>query len=352
MKFILFTLNFILVGLIYSPALAGFAADYYNAALQGDLSQVETAFASEEIDQKDQALYSKFKARFIDKTDGLDVDAIGDPLVRGAALLYQDYWRGALLNPSTRESLEQALLANVVILLGANGENVEGLSEEDALNRLEAAIKVHGFELILGRTQPLLEFMVWRKNELTTYQVELTDRIQPVNVYFMTGFISFGWTHFATFGRSSTGGWTTNDGLYAVKDSYEPDSENFQVSYLKHEARHFADYQLFPNLAGPDLEYRAKLTELCFAVTDLQELLEAFTANAARVANAPHSLANWYVVDGLARLLLSGRWPEIEDVWEGLDGEGIHAAARTLLDENTKALQKDGAATTIGVLHP
>ena len=56
----------------------------------------------------------------------------------------------------------------------------------------------------------------------------------------------------------------SSNGLFAIGDC-DRTSETFLVSYLKHEARHFADTLDFPNLSGADLEYRAKLTELAFA---------------------------------------------------------------------------------------
>ena len=56
------------------------------------------------------------------------------------------------------------------------------------------------------------------------------------------------------------------DTLYCVEWAYAPDTENFEVSYLKHEAQHLADFQRFPGLPSAELEYRAKLTELAFVV--------------------------------------------------------------------------------------
>src|SRR4029077_9164441 len=62
-----------------------------------------------------------------------------------------------------------------------------------------------------------------------------------------------------------TDGWATAMTLYAVRSAYDIESESFRVSYLAHEAQHFADYGRFPKLARPEREYRAKLTELAEA---------------------------------------------------------------------------------------
>ena len=61
---------------------------------------------------------------------------------------------------------------------------------------------------------------------------------------------------------TSTGGWAKEDGLYCLCRHYDLDSERYKLSFLKHEARHFADYELYPELQPSDMEYRSKLTEL------------------------------------------------------------------------------------------
>lgn len=326
-----------------------FFAAYKSQAIQGDLSVVESELAEHIRGVEDEDYYRRFRARFVDRSDGLELDGLEDPLVEGAAVLFQDYWRDALLQPAAIADFETRLSTDTVLLLRKQGLDHPDLGPDNALDRLKAAIEDRGYFALFGRTRPLLEFMAWREMEVVHYQVELTDRTVPVTVHFLTDFISRGWLHFATFGDSGTGGWANDDGLFAV-EGYDRQSEKFRVSYLKHEARHFADYPVFPKLRGTDLEYRAKLTELAFADEELLHLLKKFAAQAERDSSAPHPRANWQVVNDLSAALLDGVWPDDPDIWLTLSAETIRHTAAALLDAHTKALKKAGATSTTGII--
>jgi hypothetical protein len=193
--------------------------------------------------------------------------------------------------------------------------------------------------------------MMWTKNDVETHSVELTDGIYEVDVNYLDDFVSYGWSNFATFGMTSTGGWAKKDGLYCLCGSYDLESERFKLSFLKHEARHYADFELYPELQASDLEYRGKLTELAFSEEETYGLLTHFFNSANRVGNAPHPLANWYVIDGLAKHLLDGDLPAEADAWESIPKEKIRQAARRLLDEHDSTLAELGPKTTKGVIN-
>jgi hypothetical protein len=137
--------------------------------------------------------------------------------------------------------------------------------------------------------------MIWTSNDTVVESVELTDDTYEVELNYLDDFVSYGWSNFAAFGMASTGGWAKKDGLYCICRHYDLDSERFKLSFLKHEARHYADFKLYPELQPADLEYRGKLTELAYSEEGIYRLLEQFTKAANRVENAPHPLANWYV---------------------------------------------------------
>lgn len=326
-----------------------FIAAYKSQAIQGDLSVVESELVERIGGIEDENYYRQFRARFVDRSHGLELDGLEDPLVEAAAGLFEDYWRDALLQPSDISDFETRLSTETILLLRKHDLDHQDLDPDNALDRLKSAIEDRGYFALFGRTRPLLEFMVWREMEVVHYQVELTDRTVPVTVHFLTDFISRGWLHFATFGDSGTGGWANDDGLFAV-EGYDRQSEKFRVSYLKHEARHFADYPVFPKLRGVDLEYRAKLTELAFADGELSHLLKKFAAQAKRDSSTPHPRANWQVVNDLSAALLDGVWPDDPDVWRTLPAETIRHTAATLLDAHTKALKEAGAESTTGII--
>ena len=326
-----------------------FFGAYNNSALHGDLSRVESELSKTITNAEEEDYYKRFRARFIERTDGLDLDAIEDDLLRSSAALYQEYWRDALVNPAEIARYETALSNNLVSILRKDGW--ANANADNVFDQLKAAIEAKGFFLLLGRTAPLLEFMAWRETETIAYDVQLTDGSQSVTVNFLNGFISRGWISFATMGKDATGGWAKRDGLFAA-GTYDRKSEKFLISYLKHEGRHFADYQIFPKLVSADLEYRAKLTELAFADDELRHLLRSFTALAKKDSMAPHPLANWYVISSMSAALLDKTWPDESQDWDSFSNDTIRKTARNLLEANTLTLKAKGADTVTGVLRP
>lgn len=342
-----------LLGLMGCAAAASsdVTAEYNNKALQGDLSTIEETLAAKPESEEAKNLLAKFRARFLERSDGLDF-AGEDSLVRTVGERYQNYWRDALLNPGQRDSLEKALAHDIIKILQENGVSSWFLSANNYQDYLSEAFEKREYYGILGRTAPLLEFMIWKENDQDTVFVELTDGIQEVQVNFLSDFVSLGWSSFATFGGPSTGGWAKDDGLFVVTKKWELESESFKISFLKHETRHFADYKLYPELEGADLEYRAKLTELSFAEESVFDLLKKFTDHAARVENLPHPLANWHIITDMSQALLGTGWPTEVGVWKNIPVEEIQAAARKLLEIHDQNLASAGAKRTNGIIIP
>lgn len=308
-----------------------FHTRYFRSVFHGDLSWVEESEA-------DGELKSKFDAFFVDQQIPEEVVGIEDDFVREAAKYHLAYWRAALLNPAQSESAQSELRESIENLLEAHGAPNDG----ELSDRLAAEIERRGYGFRGGRTPPLFDFMLWRRTDTQTYEVELTDGRQEVVVHLLRDFIMEGWANFATFGAAGTGGWADPDALYAFADDYDLESERFLNSYLRHEARHFADYALYPNLAPADLEYRAKLTELIFA-SDVQKLLAMFEGHAVRESSAPHPLANWHVLNDL-RVALGTE--ELTDQ----PAEEISKISKRLLDDHDAKLIAAGQETTRGLL--
>jgi len=325
--------------------------EYFRMVFAGDLSDAGELFASEPEDQGSVMLGNKFNRRFNDRSDGLDLSHIDNKKVRLIAELFQDYWRDALLQVAPLEELEFTLKDELDTMLTEHGF-AGALDDEDALlENVVALIREEGYFALSGRTPPLLELMIWTSNEVDIQSVELTDGIYEVEINHLDDFVSYGWSNFATFGMTSTGGWAKKDGLYCLCKKYDLESERFRLSFLKHEARHYADFELYPELQASDLEYRGKLTELAFSEDGMYGLLTHFFNAANRVENAPHPLANWYVIDGLSRHLLGGERPADASAWEAIPKEQIRQTAKLLLDEHDAALDDLGSKLTKGVIN-
>jgi hypothetical protein len=209
--------------------------------------------------------------------------------------------------------------------------------------RLQGFLETRGLYAATGRTGAFLDLLVHARETEVHYPVTTPEDTLVVKVIFMDSVLSNGWEGFATFDTYYPGGWATSDALYCAQASYDTTSEQFHVSYLAHEGKHFADYKRFPKLQGPDLEYRAKLVELAIADRSLQGLLTFFLRNSGTDEGNPHAFANRCVMRDLARKLHGKELVDDPKAWAQLPRERVNGAARALLVKNTAALELAGA---------
>jgi hypothetical protein len=316
----------------------------------GDVTGAVDLFASAPGDRGSMMLVDRFERRFNERTDGLDLARIESPVVREIAELFESYWLDALMQEAPLDELEERLKGRLDGMLVKRGF-ATALEDEDTLfENVETFIRGEGYFAQSGRTPPLLDLMIWTSNKTAVESVELTDGMYDIEVNYIDDFVSYGWSNYAAFGMASTGGWAKKDGLYCICRHYDLESERFKLSFLKHEARHYADFGIYPELQPADLEYRGKLTELVYSEEGTYRLLAQFTKAANRVENAPHPLANWYVVDGLSRHLLDGKLPAVAGAWESIPKEKIREAARRLLEEHDNKLADLGPSTAKGIV--
>lgn len=323
---------------------------YVSLALQGDLTSVPGLFASvsRDLTPKELRLKEQWQARFVDRTETLPLPE-APPLVKDVIKSYRTYWIRVLTGELDEQQGERFLSRSLQRLL-IDHHVSPNPPQDQAMDLMKEELESRGFHLITGITRPWFELMLWARQDTVRYDVELTDGVQPVTVVMMSNFLVRGWSDFATFGRASTGGWATANALFCLADDYDQDSEKFTVSYLKHEGRHFADYNLFPELQQIDLEYRGKLTELIFAKESFRDLVRNFRNGGAPNPKAPHSYANWAVIRDLGREMFSEDLDAKDPRWDSIDITEAKGAARRLLEANTAKLLEAGADTTRGVV--
>jgi hypothetical protein len=292
------------------------------------------ATADSVLTPSERELAQRFRERFVLRTEEppLPDDAFARDVVRA----YRDYWTRSLLHELAKDEGETFLRASLERVLARH--RVAAPDSADAFDRMGGELARRGLHHLGGVTLPYFELMLWSGQDTTHYEVQLSDAVQPVDVVFLSDFIVRGWAHYATFGRASTGGWATENALFCLREDYDLDSEKFLVSYLQHEARHFADYARFPELEQIDLEYRGKLTELVFAQDSQRSLLQHFESAGAANESAPHSYANWAVMQDVGRALDGAAWKDAES-------DAIRKIARELLEANTAELVEAGADT-------
>lgn len=252
--------------------------------------------------------------------------AVEDAFVADVLGLYQHYWWQALATPAQRKPLTDRLERDLRSLLGARATAAKDMEALEAL--LTTELQARGYHAQLGRTPPLQELMLWRRQDTREYRVDLPEGPQTVQVDLLDDFVSRGWSSYARCERGSAGGWATDERLYAVVPSYTKDggleSEAFKVVFLGHEAQHFADQNRYPDMPSWELEYRAKLVELAQAEQVSGKRLRSFITAQGDDPDSPHTYANKRVVAALAARL-GGRAPDSVAIPE------LQAAARAEL---------------------
>jgi hypothetical protein len=265
-------------------------------------------------------------------------------LPRGPARMleaYRDYGHSQLLHQSGTDSADAVLLRRINEVLS---EQQSTPASDREFEETDAAVKRlfenNTLHALTGFTAPFHELMIWKENEEVHYPVQLPGGKVDVTVVFLKNFASGGWLRYATCDRIGAGGWADREKLYAVNDSYDRSTESFRVSYLEHEGQHFADYKHYPNLEQPELEYRAKLTELITSQQTTRELLEDFRGDAMQGRDSPHAHAEYWVLAGLATKLFPRAVQSLDALnWNAVKPEDVRQAARQLLRESTRKLQ-------------
>ena len=255
-----------------------------------------------------------------------------------ALAIYQRYWHASVKQPNTRDAQERRLEAELRRLLQAKADTKMDALEPILAKRLEAG----GWHSLEGRTGLLRELMIWGKQAEKLVPVDLPDGQYRAKVEYLDGFKSFGWSHYVTCGRAATGGWATEEALFAVVPRYESlDSEEFRVTFLGHETQHFSDKGRFKGLKDWELEYRAKLVELAFADTTRAKVLSRFVDDQGTDPASPHSYANRAVLSDIVKGLGLSSASELFTV----DLARLHAAARDLLLQDSR--QRTAAQATV-----
>lgn len=211
-------------------------------ALQGDTASALKAVSklpASSFTGKDATFLSCMKNRFGATKQPISDLAVTDSWVATLATNYIAYWRHALSQPKERESAERDLRSAISKLLGRPVINDDEF--DTAENAITNEAEKRGFHVLLGRTPPLRELMLWKKQTIEQRQVELPETRQSVTVHFLDDFVLRGWGSYATCERRSAGGWATDKGLFAVAPAYDSlQDETFSVRFLAHESQHFA----------------------------------------------------------------------------------------------------------------
>ena len=317
-------------------------AESTSAILQGDSARALAALESTpavEFHGKDADYRACMLERYRAKKPVLNTAAIDDAFVRGVLGDYQDYWWRAIAAPSQRTTQEAALMAKLHKRLGPSAVKAANMDEIEPF--LQTQLEAHGYDAQLGRTPPLRELMIWRKQDTRMFDVQLPDGPYTVRVELLDDFVSRGWMAYGRCERGSAGGWATDKALYAVVPRYSEglDSEEFRVVFLGHETQHFADQNAYPGITPWELEYRAKLVELAQGREVSAKRLGYMVTAQSDDMDSPHTYANKRVVADLTARL--GKAPDRVSI------DQLQVAAREQLLEDTRKRKADAHAGAV-----
>ncbi|MCL6572737.1 MAG: hypothetical protein K6T88_13805 [Bacillus sp. (in: Bacteria)] len=318
---------------------------FYAYCLQGDVAAAyEYLCAIPNKSKKYQALEYKYYYRFfVDKP--MFRYKSNDPWIRKVIFAYYQYFISVLTKKSSTEAEDQ-LMRSLVDLIPNN----HSLSDLDSIEeQLVWMFKEKGYCFLGGVIMPYRGPFIWKTTVKKGFTVELPHQTQEVEVSFLSDFILQSWFHFSTFGEKFAAGWAMPDGLFYVNEGpknkrVNHDSNEFQVSYLKHEAQHQSDFSRFPNLQSKDLEYRAKLVELIYEPKSLR-LLKKFFYEKKNDPLLPHSYSSFVIMKQLSESIFSEKEVLSLNQWLKVDSSSVRNYAWGLFDEHTRQLVVDGEET-------
>ena len=273
--------------------------------------------------------------------------------------IFQSYWREVLLDYNAIESADIKFKTNLTNFLYDRNFISSEVPRDTVFKRLDnfqnglvkrednylyQFIKSKGFYgMPLGKMGNYYDLLLWAKQTEEIYKISIPDQTVNVKVVFMEDFISNGWIDYATFGEKMAAGWAEKDALFCVKKVYDISSEKFQVSYLTHEAQHFADYKSFPKLTGADLEYRAKLAELSAAKETVYELISKFIDGSDNNRRNAHPFANFCLIRDFSKEIFNQEFVADINEWDKIPYQKLNTASIKLLKKNTSGLNNEGA---------
>ena len=345
---LLFFILFLTVNLINASPPDSVKINYsklYSYTLDADVNSALKLLENPDslmMSEKDIKFKNEFELRFKSNEDFSGYINNIEPSLKPLLKLYSEYWHRALKSEASVHDSDFVGLLKKFLLNNASAfMKSENISDDDINNALIDYCKSLGyFTTGFAKTGKLFDLLIWKSQYDSLYSFNKRDNNIKVKVTFMENFATLGWEEYATLGKCYPGGWANETGLFCVKSAYDLQSEDFLISYLAHEGRHFEDYKIFPNLSGEELEYRAKLTELMLAEKTLYKTLEFFIANSIKQSESAHSKANYLVVEQLSKLIFNSDFVSDINKWKTVSAEKINSSSLNLFNKSTISLKE------------
>lgn len=301
-----------------------------------------------------QTWKEKMYARFITKDEVIE-SATDNKIINDISSIYREYWREELLkeNPEKRSdstlylNLSEYLITHHLTMLSK--DSLSQTIKNDSI--LKGIIEDQGFKADFKFRNGFQELYIWDKETIKSYEVILPKKAISTKVVFIENYLLNGYDYYATVGSTQVGGWAVKESatLFCNKKEYEIDSENFKVSYLKHESLHFTDLNEYPNLSSADLEYRSKVIELMYCTEEtIYDRIAEFIrdANHSNRSHA-HPYANYILIENLSKLIFNSEFKSDINQWKKISFGKINNSASSLYKKSEEVLQKDNSLVEV-----
>ncbi|MDP4170580.1 MAG: hypothetical protein Q8906_08210 [Bacillota bacterium] len=307
---------------------------FYSLCLQGDInSAMEYLNFIQPKTKEIEEIQKKYMERFFFQNSN-EIIPIEDSWIRNVVTAYHNYFRTVLTNADMKDEAELTLNKNLRMLL----KDEAPLNIDETENELANIFTEKGYYFLGGITPPYRGPYIWKHMETLSFEVEIPQQSIAVSVHMISDFLLESWMGFVTFNKRTVGGWAKEDGLYCNLKRYKDlNCDDFQVSYLKHEAQHLYDYKYFPGLKSNELEYRAKLVELIYSKNHL--ILKKFLNDAKNDPDLPHPYASYNIIKNLSSIIFKKDYEENINLWLEKDYKKISYAALELFDKNSNELR-------------
>ncbi|MBL4708491.1 MAG: hypothetical protein JKY48_08650 [Flavobacteriales bacterium] len=321
-----------------------------NGEIKYSLDEMEeiNSFSNPLINFAYQKWKKKIYARFI--TDEEIIKNTSDnKIINDISAIYREYWRAELLKENPDNRTDSLLYKNISKYILSNQltkitkDSLERTIKNDS--ELKRIIEEEGFKSRFLYRNGFQDLVIWNKESSKNFKIILPKDTINTSVIFIENYNLNGYDYYASFGSAQAGGWAVKESatLYCNKGVYNLASEEFEISYLKHESLHFTDLNKYPNLSSTDLEYRAKIVELMYCTEKTITKRIAHFLNVADSTNRNHShpYANYILMKNLSKLLFNSEYESDYNKWKQLPVEKINSTATTLYNMSENTLRKD-----------
>lgn len=331
-----------------------------SLAANGDLStafvkmEERKSFSNPIVNFIYQSWKKKMYARFISKEESFE-NTSGNDIINDISNIYREYWRVELMKPNPENRTDSSLYSNIADYLLS--KRLTNLSKDSLLKNikddsvLKEIIENEGYKVDFKFRNGFQEIFIWNNESTKKYEVILPKDTVKTTVVFIESYHINGYDEFATFGDIQVGGWAIKESatLYCNKGTYDLNSENYEVSYLKHESLHFTDLNNYPNLSSTDLEYRSKVVELMYCTEEtIYDRISEFVSEANKEDREnSHPYANHILIQNLSKLIFNSDFNSDINQWKKVSVDKINKAASSLYKSSENILLKDNSLNEI-----